>query len=82
MVATWAWKEYAQVFHLLVTLLVLVSLIGNGFGFSVGVDKVIKARSLSSRRKSKTGAELNDLDLGEEFVLGGKSLFPLFRPQN
>ena len=81
-VATWAWKEYAQLFHLLVTLLVLVSLVGNWFGFSVlglGVDKVIKARSLSSRHKSKTGPGLNDLvKLSEEYVLGGKYLFPSF----
>ena len=85
-VAPWAWKEYAQVFHLLVTLLVLVSLIGNWLGFSflgLGVDKGIKARSSSSHRKSKTGAGMTDLvKLSEECVLGGESLFlPLFHLQ-
>ena len=49
----WTWRNYIQVFHLLVSVMVLASFVGSWFGFSFGIwfnkrvgsDKAIRRQS-------------------------------------
>ncbi|KAF8970448.1 hypothetical protein BDZ97DRAFT_1914739 [Flammula alnicola] len=80
--AGWAWKDYIQLFHLLVSVLVLASFIGNwlGIGFGFGFGKVVaRGRSMSIRRTAPTNDKTRHagpsswLKLGEECVLEGRT---------
>jgi len=79
--AAWAWKEYVQLFHLIVSLLILGSFVANWLGLSVGVGKAVaRGRGMSIRtlRRTRSAARAAGaagwLKLSEESVLEGPSL--------
>jgi len=75
----WTWKEYVQIFHLFVSILVLASFIGSWLGLSFGIGQTIaRGRSISVQSFSNSHHAKNTvrlagpagwLKLGEEFVL-------------
>ncbi|KAF9057131.1 hypothetical protein BJ165DRAFT_1418589 [Panaeolus papilionaceus] len=89
----WAWKEYVQIFHLGVSLMVLVMVVANWFGFNLGMDRVAKGgrrmsavgsfRAASVGRRRGGRENVDWIKLGEGMVLEDEattlSLYERFR---
>ena len=78
--AGWEWKEYVQLFHLFVSLLVLASFICSWLGLSFGreIGKVIGKRpslrqSINTTTKRRQNMLMSWAKMGEESVLRGWS---------
>jgi len=76
----WAWKEYVQLFHLFVSLLILAAFVGNwlGLDFGVRMDKAVaRGRNIfihpfrRSRSATRPAGVAGWLKMGEERVLQG-----------
>ncbi|PPR01359.1 hypothetical protein CVT24_006313 [Panaeolus cyanescens] len=85
----WEWKEYVQLFHLFVSLLVLVTFVANWFGLNLGLGmekvahrgrrlSVVGLRGASASRVRRAGgsssaSKADWVRLGEEMILEGLS---------
>lgn len=75
--ASTVWKDFVQLFHLVVSILVLASFVGNWLGFGVGGLRLSLGKSVwgskSSSRKENGGKSW--ISFAEESILSGKRLF-------
>ena len=83
--AGWEWKEYVQLFHLFVSLLVLASFICSWLGLSFGreIGRVVGKRpslrqSINTTTKRRQNTPMSWAKMGEESVLRGWCLLFYF----
>jgi hypothetical protein len=78
----WSWQNYIQIFHLLVSVVVLASFVGSWFGisFGFGFKKAVSARG-SLRDGDKAIRRQGTVDwvkMGEQSVVEGKFFFAIY----
>lgn len=74
---TWSWRDYAQMFHLLVSMMVLVSFVGGCFGvsFGFGLKKTISVRGYLRDKVIHRQGVIDWVKMGEQSVAEGMIFF-------
>ena len=70
--SVWSWQDYIQIFHLLVSVMVLASFVGSWFGisFGFGFKKAVSARG-SQQGSDKVQGAVDWVKMGEQSVIEG-----------
>jgi hypothetical protein len=72
----WGWKEYVQMFHLFVSIVVLASFVLSWAGITLGIGKTTRSRSVSFTlpnvgAKKRRKEVVDWVSVGDECILGG-----------
>ena len=74
----WGWKEYVQMFHLFVSIVVLASFVLSWAGITLGIGRTTRSRSVSftppnvgAKRRRKDDV-VDWVSVGDECILAGK----------
>ena len=76
----WGWKEYVQMFHLFVSIVVLASCVLSWAGITLGIGRTRRSRSVSftppnvGAKKRRKEEVVDWVSVGDECILAGKCL--------
>ena len=77
-VDAWGWKEYVQMFHLFVSIVVLASFVLSWAGITLGIGRTTRSRSVSfapphvGAKKQRKEGVVDWVSVGDECILAGK----------